>query len=254
MQDGSDLLGTDALDRLATFHLLGAVERQVELFLYGFSICVAADRHVAREERLVAGENIDVDGARARVQQDDHGLGVETVVHLVGVLEREGVHVHDHRHPTGLRDDAGIVRDLFFLGRDEQDVHCAGRLGAGSRVENLVIEVHILDVEGDVLFGLPVNRLGELRGGHHRQIDLLDDHGVARQRGGDLLRPERLVLEDTADGVGDRGAVDDGAVDDAVGRHRLDGKRHDLEALPDSLQLDSFDRARPDVEPDDRFF
>jgi hypothetical protein len=33
------------------------------------------------------------------------------------------------------------------------------------------------------------------------------------------LRLERLVLEDAADRVGHGGAVDDGAVDDAVGRH-----------------------------------
>ena len=40
-----------------------------------------------------------------------------------------------------------------------------------------------------------------------------------------------LRLEDAADGVGDRGAVDDGAVDDAVGRHRLDAERGDPVAL-----------------------
>ena len=34
-----------------------------------------------------------------------------------------------------------------------------------------------------------------------------------------------LFVEQAADGVGDGAAVDDGAVDDAVGRHRLDAER-----------------------------
>ena len=57
-----------------------------------------------------------------------------------------------------------------------------------------------------------------------------------------------LLLEEAADGVGDGAAVDDGAVDDAVGRHRLDGERGDLEALARRLELDGLDGARPDVE------
>ena len=120
-------------------------------------------------------------------------------------------------------------------------------------VEDLVVEVDVLDVERDVLLGLPVDRLGELRLGHHRQADLLDDDRVARERRGDVFGLERLVLEQAADGVGDGGAVDDRAVDDAVGRHRLDGEGDDLEALAGRLQLDGLDGARADVEADDRF-
>ena len=42
-----------------------------------------------------------------------------------------------------------------------------------------------------------------------------------------------LLLEQAPDGVGDGAAVDDGAVDDAVGRHRLDGeRRRRLKPLP----------------------
>ena len=119
----------------------------------------------------------------------------------------------------GLRDDAGVVGDFFFLRRDQQHFHRALRVGAAAGIENLVVEVHVLDVERDVLLGFPVDRLVELGGGHHRQRDLLDDDGVARERGRDLLRLERLRLEDAADRLGDGGAVDDGAIDDAVGRH-----------------------------------
>jgi hypothetical protein len=100
---------------------------------------------------------------------------------------------------------------------------------------------------------LPVNRLGELALGHHRQVDFLDDHRIAGERHGDVFRLEGLVLEEAFDRVGDGGAVDDRAVDDAVGRDRLDRKGDDLEALADWLELDGLDGARPDVEAHDSF-
>ena len=62
-----------------------------------------------------------------------------------------------------------------------------------------------------------------------------------------------LLLEQAADGVGDGAAVDDRAVDDAVGRDGLGGERGDAEALARRLQLDRLDGARADVETDDRF-
>ncbi len=61
-----------------------------------------------------------------------------------------------------------------------------------------------------------------------------------------------LPSKTLADGVGDGRAVDDGAIDDAVGRHRLDAEAHDLVALAAGLEFDGFDGARPDVEADER--
>ena len=126
-------------------------------------------------------------------------------------------------------------------------------LGAGSRVENLIIEVDVLDVERDVLLGLPVDRLGQLGVGHDRQADFLDDDGVARERGRDVLALERVTGEEPADRVADRPGVDDGAIDDAVGRNGLAAERRDPVGLTGRLQLDCFDRTRPDVEADDGF-
>ena len=85
--------------------------------------------------------------------------GLEAVVDLVGVLQREGVDVDDDRRAAGLRDDAGVVADLFLLRGDEQHFHAAARVGAGAGIENLVVEVDVLDVERDVLLGFPVDRL-----------------------------------------------------------------------------------------------
>ena len=124
---------------------------------------------------------------------------------------------------------------------------------AGAGIENLIVEVDVLDVEGDVLLGLPIDGLRQLRLRHDRQADLLDDDGVARQRGGDVLRFEGLVGEEAADGVGHGGAVDDGAVNNAVARNGLDRERRHSEALAGRLQLNSLDGAGADVEPDDDF-
>ena len=95
-------------------------------------------------------------------------LRFDAVIDFVGVLEREGVDVDDHRGAPGLGDHAGVVGNLFLLRRDEQDVHrpLAAR---GAVVDDLVVEIDVLDVERDVLLGFPVDRFGQLRLGHHRQ-------------------------------------------------------------------------------------
>ena len=98
MQHRLHVLEGDAVDRLALLQALGAVERQVQLLLHRFGVGVAADRDVAGEDRLIAAEDVDVDRARAGVQQHDDRLRVEAVVDFVGVLQRERVDVDDDRH------------------------------------------------------------------------------------------------------------------------------------------------------------
>ena len=56
--------------------------------------------------------------------------GLDAVVHLVGVLQREGVDVDDDRGAPGLGDHAGVVGDLLLLRGDQQHVH--RRLAAGA--------------------------------------------------------------------------------------------------------------------------
>ena len=205
----------------AALQLIGLLERQVQLLLQRLGVGVAADRDVAGEDRLVALEDVDVGRARAGVEQHDDLPGLDAVVHFEGVLQREGVDVDDDGGAAGLGDHAGVVGDLFLLRGDQQDVHRRLAAGRVAGIENLVVEVDVLDVEGDVLLGFPVDRLGELGVGHDRQRDLLDDHGVARQRGGDVLRLDLAAVEQPPDRVRDRRAVDDRAVDDAVGRNGL---------------------------------
>jgi hypothetical protein len=252
-EDGLGFLEGGAVDGNALLELFGRLVRQVELFLHRLCVGVATHRDVAREHRLLALQDVDVDGAGAGVQQDDDLARVQAVVGVVGVLQREGVDVDDDRRASRLRDDARVVRNLLFLGGDEKHFHVAARVRPGTGVEDLVVQVDVLDVERNVLFGFPVDRLVELRLGHDRESDLLDDHGVAGERGADVLRLEgAVVLEHVADGIGHRPRIDNRAVDDGVGGDRLGAVRHDPEALARRLQLDRLHGARSDVEPDDR--
>ena len=157
------------------------------------------------------------------------------------------------RRLAGLRDDVGVVGDLVFLRGHQQHFHRALRVLAGAGVDDLVVEIDVLDVERDVLLGFPVDRLAELGFGHRRQRDLLDDHGIAGQRGDDVLGLELLVGEEAADGIGDRAAIDDGAVDNTVGRNGLDPNGRHPEALPGGFQFDGLDGTRPDVEAHEAF-
>src|SRR5262249_43534658 len=63
---------------------------------------------------------------------------------------------------------------------------------------------------------------------------------------------ERLGIEDAPDRVCDGGAVDDGSVDDAVGRDRLSPECRHAIPFAARLQLNGLDGARSDVEANDR--
>src|SRR5262249_45489942 len=130
---------------------------------------------------------------------------------------------------------------------DQQDVH---GLAAG-RLEDHVVQVDVVDVEGDVLLGLPADRLRQLLGGHGRQRDLLDDDRVAREGGPEVGIPDVQGGNDTVDGVDDQGAVHDGAVDDRLGGEGLEARLYEAIAAPlRVLELDEFDRRGPDVQTD----
>ena len=193
-------------------------------------------------------QDVDVGRARAGVQQGDNLARLKAVVDLVGVLQREGIDVHDDRRAARLGDDAGVVGDLLLLRRHEQHVHRRLAAGRPAGLDDLVVEVDVLDVERDVLLRFPVDGLRDFGLGHLGNGDLLDDDGVARERRRDIAGLDLAAVEEPADRVGDGRAVDDGAVDDAVGRHRLAAEGGDLVAAPGRLELHRLDRARTDVE------
>jgi hypothetical protein len=111
-------------------------------------------------------------------------------------------------------------------------------------LDQLVVERHVLDVERDVLLGLPVDGLGELFLRHLGQADLLDDDRVPRDAGGDLVRLDLVGAEEPLDRVDDGARVHDGPVDDRLGRQRLQPELQQvvLATPPAGLQLHGLDR------------
>ena len=80
-------------------------------------------------------------------------------VELEDVLHGERVDVDDERLELRLARELRVVVDLVALGGDEQEIHLPG---LGPPAQHLVVDLHVLDVEGDVLLGLPLDLLVEL--------------------------------------------------------------------------------------------
>src|SRR5262249_10566237 len=118
--------------------------------------------------------------------------------------------------------------------------------------EHHVIQPHVVDVEGDVLLRLPLDRLRELLLGHRRELDLLDDDGVPGERGGVVGALDLGLVVELVDGVDGERRVHDRPVDDRLGRQGLDAQALEVElpglAFP---KLDELDRRAADVETHD---
>src|SRR5210317_1595742 len=107
----------------------------------------------------------------------------------------------------------------------------------------------LLEVERNVLLGLPVDLLLQLRGGHQRHRDLLDDHTMTAgpQRDVPSLRAGEQLLEALNDGA----RVDDVAINDGFGGKRVKTEPGDGSCPPAPLfDFTNFYRARTDVDAD----
>ena len=171
----------------------------------------------------------------------------DAAAQLEEVLDGEGVDVDDERLELRAPRDLRVVVDLVALGGDQEQVHLTG---LGAALEDLVVDVHVLDVEGDVLLRLPLDLLVELGGGHHRHGDLADDHGLAADAESDLALLDLGLREGAAEPVDDGLRVHDVAVDDRLGRERGEAEAHEAVGLPALLELTYLDRARSDVDAD----
>ena len=100
-----------------------------------------------------------------------------------------------------------------------------------ARVDQLVVDLDLVGAEGDVLLGLDLQLLAQLLGRHLRDLDLLDDHRVAGDRGGDLLVADAQRGAQAADGIDDGALVHDRAVDDGLRRQRLDAEIEQADPL-----------------------
>ena len=186
----------------------------------------------------------------ADVEQRDGAVLGQAVLVLEDVLDGEGVDVDDDRLQLGLADDRRVVVDLVFLRGDEEEIHLPG---VGPPAEDLVVDRHDLDVERDVLLGLPADLLLQLVVGHHRDGDLSDDHRLPVDADGDVLLGDLRIVEDLHEALDDGAGVHDVTVDDRLRWQGREPVPDDLELLPSLFQLHHLDGARADVDSDQVF-
>ena len=209
---------------------------------------LAADRDVAREDRLAALEQADDRDAAADVDERRERVGPLGIVHLVGIRERERLDVEHDRPAARLRDDAGAVVDAILACAATSSTSSA-RLGrVGRRVDDLIVELDFAEVERDVLLGLPGNRFAQLRLAHRRQRQALDDDGVAGERGRDARAPQLERVEQAADGFADRGRLGGRAVLHAAFGQRGFAGGDERPAAAARAEHNGLDGARADVE------
>ena len=227
---------TRALPLLERF---GLVEGERKLLLDGVGVLVAPEGDVSPENRVRARQDVDIRDRCAHVDQSHDAACLDRIVRLERVLEGKGVHVDQHRVAPGLGDHARVVADLVLLHRDQKDVHRVAR----PRFEDNVIEVDVVDVERDVLLGLPADRLRQLFGGHRGKADLLDDDGVARKGGPEVLIAHVRRRNEPVDRVDHEGRIHDRPIDNRLRREGFQ-TRFDQPVAPalDIFQLDQLDR------------
>ena len=143
-----------------------------------------------------------------------------------------------------------ILADQFLPRRDKQDLHLA-RVVPGI-IEKLHIDVHIVDVERDVLLGLPLDRLLELFHRHEREVDPLDDDRVPRNRNHGFLGLHPRLVHKSSDCINDGPRVHHSAIDDGLWRKRLHRKGHKpvRARLGVVLQLHQLHTARSNIQTD----
>ena len=236
---------------LAAHDGLGLGRGQVEPLRDRRGVLPPADEDVAGVHVHPALQDVRVRGLVPDVHEGHDLVALSRLVVLVLRLEREDVDVHHHDvQPAGF-DHVRVALDLALLHGDQHHFELGPVLP-----EDLEVDVHVVDVERDVLLGLPADGLTELALGHLREVDALGDDGAAgdaddRFGGLDAALDQRLP-----DGLLDRVGLLDLAALDGAGRHLGDAEPDQLVGRPLRPELDHLDRAGADVEPDDfdRFF
>ena len=174
-------------------------------------------------------------------------IGRQAARKFEDVLDREGVDVDDLRLQLGVPRELRVVLNFVFFGGDEEQIHLP-RLGASS--QDFVVDLHVFDVERDVLLGLPLNLLGELRGRHHRHGDLANDHRLSRDAHRDVAILDLAIVKELRQRLDDGAAVHHVTIDDGLRRKRRIAEPNELDAFAALLHLTNFDRARTDIDPD----
>jgi hypothetical protein len=242
-------LRVDFGKEFAGLQFLRILHADVELLLDSLGILVAADGNVPGKGRHSVAKDIDVHDAGPEVDESDVLVRYDLVVDLVGILQSEGVKVHDDGVQSRLYDDVGVLVDLVLLDCDEEDVHLPF-FRRFDRLQNLKVEIDVVNVKGDVLLRLPVDRLFQLVLGHGREADLFHDHRVPGETHAGLLALDLVFPDDIHEGVDDGAGIHDGSVDNGLGGDGTDSEVFQLKSLGGLLQFDKLDSTGSDINAD----
>ena len=100
------------------------------------------------------------------------------------------------------------------------------------------------------MLGLELDRSRELLVGHMGDLDLLDDQLAAGHPDDGVVRLDAGSSDRFRDGGNDRRRILDGPVGNDVRTKRNDAQRAHRVAVAGLVELDNFDGARADVEPE----
>src|SRR5881275_1162420 len=135
-------------------------------------------------------------GASVNVQQRHRLPRIRFVVDFEAVLQSEGIDIHHHRRLSCLRQNVGVVQNLVFLHRHQQNIHLRVH-----RLQQLIAQVHVRDIKWNVLAGFGRNPIVKFFLGHQRQRNALHDYRVPRNGCRHVLGLDPLGLENLANGV-----------------------------------------------------
>ena len=140
-----------------------------------------------------------------------------------------------------------IVVNLVALGSHQQQIHLAG---VRPPAQDLEVDLYVLDIERDMLLGLPVDLLVELVLRHHGNGDFPNDNALSRDAEGNLTLPDLRFLARTVKRLDDDAGVHHLAVYDGLGRQRGEAEADQHGPLARVFYLAGLDRAGPDIDAD----
>src|SRR5262249_35959124 len=232
-------------DAPAQLEAFGVFKTQVELFLQRVRVLVAAYADVAGKQRRSPFHNVDVHHAGAQIQQGHGGIVRRLVVVLVTVLQSKSVNVHNRRRLAGQREHVGVVQNLVFFHSHQQHVHLRA---STVRIQDFKIQVHVGDVERNVLRGFRSDAFRQLRFAHGLDLDRLHDDRMPAHGRGYVFGLNAVLAEDFADGAGNAYRVYNHGVHHDVTRQRFHTQVRDHNVALGTLQLNRLDAAGADVQ------
>jgi hypothetical protein len=223
----------------------GVVCAESALALKIFLESPRSEREVPRQNRDTFLENVQVGDVMPDVDERDHARHRVRMIELEGVVQREGIDVHDRGLEPRIAEHANFRIDQLALRGDEQHVHLQP---VPIGVEDLEIELHRFHVEWDVLLRLPPHELTRLRFFHALDLNLLDDHVATADGGNDVLRRDACGVERALNCFSDHARVHDLTLDDRVLHQRLDRDLRELRFPFGMVDDRDLDQAGADVE------